>query len=566
MRMLSFSRITERVAIDGALDEPISIGTAYVGTAGDDTQTGGADGDRFDFYQGGNDVLDGGGGDDRFNMGAALNAADHIEGGAGSDTLNLDGDYSAKLQMGGTTIHGIELLHLAAGHSYFLSLANGNVDSGAVLTVDASALAADQVLTLYTFGVAGAFAITGGAGGDVLALAQGNDTVAAGAGSDLIFLYGGLNANSRIDGGAGYDRVIVEGYGGAGGVLGPQSLINVESLTIDVTNPSPDQPYGVTYAMDDGNVGPGRTLFVNFDLDPGLFVRNSFDGSAETDGRFDLIDSIADDTVIGGAQADRFSLLFGGTEWIRGGGGGDVFVVRDISESPPLDPFDRLDGGAGPDMLILDGNYVEGLVLQDDTLVSIETLRFEAGHRYSITTDDGTVASKARMAIDGSALGRSDVLILDGSAESDGRFIMTGGAAGDILIGGARLDALNGGAGDDRLLGGGGGDTLTGGAGADVFAYTALDDSRGSAPDLIADFTGADHIDLRQIDADEGVKGNQAFHFGRTTGHAADLVVRYDAAHNLTTVLLYTDGDNAADAQISLAGDHRSLTAGDFML
>ncbi len=62
----------------------------------------------------GNDTADGGGGNDVFNLGAALHSSDHIDGGSGSDTLNIDGDYSARTLFNGDTFSDIETLHLAA--------------------------------------------------------------------------------------------------------------------------------------------------------------------------------------------------------------------------------------------------------------------------------------------------------------------------------------------------------------------------------------------------------------------------------------------------------------------
>ena len=85
------------------------------GGAGDDTLTGGdyAVGDSFYIVSGGTDTVYGGGGDDQTFMGANMTAADTIDGGAGTgDIVYLDGDYSAGLTFGATTMTNVDILKL----------------------------------------------------------------------------------------------------------------------------------------------------------------------------------------------------------------------------------------------------------------------------------------------------------------------------------------------------------------------------------------------------------------------------------------------------------------------
>ncbi len=83
-----------------------------------------------------------------------------------------------------------------------------------------------------------------------------------------------------------------------------------------------------------------------------------------------------------------------------------------------------------------------------------------------------------------------------------------------------------------------------------------IGDSNVGAPDLITDWLAGDHIGLSAIDADTKTNKDQAFHFGATAGHAGDIVVTYDAAHNRTVVDLDVDKDAKADAEIWLSGNH----------
>jgi len=72
--------------------------------AGNDVVAGGAGDDLINVASGGNDTVFGGDGTDTIRLGAALNAADHIDGGAGSDSVTLYGDYSAGLTLGAATL------------------------------------------------------------------------------------------------------------------------------------------------------------------------------------------------------------------------------------------------------------------------------------------------------------------------------------------------------------------------------------------------------------------------------------------------------------------------------
>jgi Ca2+-binding RTX toxin-like protein len=131
-------------------------------------------------------------------------------------------------------------------------------------------------------------------------------------------------------------------------------------------------------------------------------------------------------------------------------------------------------------------------------------------------------------------------------------------------------NVITGNAAANVITGGGGGDTLTGGAGADLFTFTAVSDSAPGAADLITDFTGGrkggDKIDLSAIDANTNTLANDAFHLVKGfTGHAAELYASYDKGSGMTNVYLDVDGNGSADMVIHLSG-HLNLTSGDFIL
>ncbi len=111
-------------------------------------------------------------------------------------------------------------------------------------------------------------------------------------------------------------------------------------------------------------------------------------------------------------------------------------------------------------------------------------------------------------------------LILTGSAANG-----TGNGLDNIITGNALGNRLSGGDGADRLIGGDGIDFMTGGAGVDTFVdelnSTKVSGKQGSMSlDAITDFqTGVDKIDLSGIDANLGLAGDQAFHWGGSSAN-----------------------------------------------
>lgn len=130
--------------------------------------------------------------------------------------------------------------------------------------------------------------------------------------------------------------------------------------------------------------------------------------------------------------------------------------------------------------------------------------------------------------------------------------ISAGGGA-DTAFGGAGRDTIDGGDGNDVLVGGGEPDDLTGGAGADTFAYVQTSDSTTVAMDKIEDFSVAqgDKIDLRQIDANTLINGDNAFFISTGfTGLAGQLVLTQVNGGYL--VAGDVNGDRVVDFQIDV--------------
>lgn len=150
---------------------------------------------------------------------------------------------------------------------------------------------------------------------------------------------------------------------------------------------------------------------------------------------------------------------------------------------------------------------------------------------------------------------------IENAVGGGGRDSLIGNSRANVLSGGGAADKLNGMDGNDTLIGGTGRDVLIGGGGADVFVFSSVADSRPLAgADVIRDFQrGADRIDLRQIDADPTVAGNQALAFRSGPG---GVWLRPDAG----AVIVAADvtGDGIADLEIRVLGQ-QVLTASDFV-
>ena len=488
------------------------------GTSGDNVLDGQDGNDALDLSLGGNDTALGGDGDDTISFGASLTAGDAVDGGDGNDTLVLAGDYSAGLTFTAAMMANVEILKLAGGHSYKLTLSDANVAAGQTLSIDASMLGTSDALVFDgSAETNGSFAVTGGAGNDTLTGGAGNDafdlsrggndTVKGGAGNDTISFGGALTASDIVDGGTGSDTLVLAGDYSSGVVFSAATMVNVETLRL-----AAGHSYKLT--LNDANVAAMQTLTIDASA---LGVANSlvFDGSAETNASFDIIGGAGNDTLTGGAGNDQFDLSHGGNDTVQGGAGSDTFQF-----GAALSASDKIDGGAGSDTVVLDGDYSAGLTFAAATMVDVETLKLAGGHSYTLTMSDGNVAAGGTLTIDASKLGGGDVLTFDGSAELDGAYVVKGGKGDDHIIGGGGADKLLGGKGDDVLQGGNGADLLNGGKGHDIFVYAAAGQSTSAGFDTIDGFNAKQD----KIDVWFGVTGVDA-----TIGHGSLSLATFDS-------------------------------------
>ncbi|HEY7384444.1 MAG TPA: calcium-binding protein [Beijerinckiaceae bacterium] len=153
-------------------------------------------------------------------------------------------------------------------------------------------------------------------------------------------------------------------------------------------------------------------------------------------------------------------------------------------------------------------------------------------------------------------VGGSEDDTLDGGSGNDRLF---GESGNDRLFGGIGNDQLSGGDQNDRLDGGSGIDVLSGGNGSDVGLGGFGSLSPFPTEDKILDFTRAqgDRIDLRQVDADDTVGGNQDFAFigllGPGTPGKGQLGFNFGPGGE-TVVMGNTDNDAAVEIEFRVTG------------
>jgi Ca2+-binding RTX toxin-like protein len=577
-----------------------------VGTAGDDTLTGGYGHDTLKGLAGhdtlsggyGSDTLYGGAGDDRLDGGTSNDTLigglgrDTLTGGTGHDTFK----FASLAEIGGTYVQILiyppppppaEITDLAVGDRIDLSAIAGLSFAGVgqgftgvanqvsvsskyysnyreymtFLSIDANGdQSADYTLDLAgkltleetapgsrIFQVAENLTLTGTAGNDFLAGGNGHDTLYGWAGNDTLF---GSYGNDRLYGGAGDDRL---------------------------------------------------------------------DGSAGND---TLSGGLGWDTLTGGTGNDTFK--FATLDEI----GGDYATIAIYPPPPPLAEITDLAAGDRIDLSAVAGLTFAG-VGQDFTgvanQVSVSDQYYWNYGEYrtllSIDTDGDMLANHelvlaGRLNIEETAPGSRIYQVapnrtLTGTTGND---TLTGGNGDDTLKGWAGHDSLSGGYGNDTLYGGDGADTLIGGLGydtltggtesyisSDIFKYTSLaeigngyysdgyfhyetitdfrpefliggvnaadagpagDQSFTSVSGTMVTFPLWDIIDLADVDANAGLTGDQAFTFvgaNAFTGAAGEL--RYQNGYLRGDV----NGDFNSDFTVQLTGSP-TLAAANFIL
>jgi Ca2+-binding RTX toxin-like protein len=459
---------------------PIHVENSYTGTSGNNALTGTAGADTFDISQGGNDTVKGLGGDDYIYAGGALTAADKINGGSGSDTLELNGNYAKNLTLQASTITNVEKLILDAGHNYNLTMNDGNAAAGATVAVDASALGVHNFLTFDgTSETNGTYAVIGGHGNDVISGALqvdisegGNDVVNCLAGT-IVTAGAALTSDDQI---IGQGKATIELNGDYDLVFNASTATNVSRILLGAAN------YDLT--LNDATASASGLIINGASL--GLSNTLTVDGSAEKHAPLTLIGGEGDDILTGGGGDDTFTLRTHGTDIANGGAGNDLFEglrtdIAHLSGGAGDDVFDvalssrflqdTLDGGSGNDVLILTDTVSapSEIDLKGSTIHSVETIQLmaapgvEDGYFQLILKNENVSAGHV-LTIDATTvndLGAAAELRFDGSAETNGSFVIELGAGGGAVVAGQGDDTITASGDFYSIDGQGGNDTFT---------------------------------------------------------------------------------------------------------
>lgn len=403
----------------------------------------------------------------------------------------------------------------------------------------------------YVYGLEGNDRLYGGSGNDNLDGGVGNDRLSGGVDDDALFgdsgndqLFGGTGSdylyagdgNDFLNGDTGADRM----YGGAGSDT--YYVDNVGDVAEETTNDAlggRDQVYssathtlgfgienlfmtGVAAINGTGNAN-GNSMFGN-DANNILSGLEGDDAINGGNGNDQLFGGNGND-VLSGASGNDMLKGEAGTDALFGGTGNDQLFGGDGN--------DLLDGNSGDDVL----NGGAGI-----DVVNYESVAAGVRVNLALTGAQNTVGAG-----------------IDTFSQVEN---VTGSSFNDILTGNAGNNSLYGGNGNDVLTGGSGRDLLNGGADNDRFDYNAVSESPDALTrDVITGFAGngtalGDQIDLRDIDANVLVTGNQAFTWkGTTPGGAGTLW------HSRGVLYGNTDGDAAAELEIQLVGI-RGLSVG----
>ena len=275
-----------------------------------------------------------GDGADTIQAGAEDNS---IEGGAGADTLDGGGGVNTVSYNSSAGKVRIDLLNgiVRGGDAGGDTLHNFQNVTGSLYDDKLTGDNGDNLLD----GVLGNDVLTGNGGNDTLSLLAGTlaggDSLAkldGGAGNDVFQLrsldpatYGSaFSAGSRIIGGSGYDTLVL---GNTGSVTFSSSTVRqVERILVE-------DGFNYTLKTHDATVGAGLSMEVDASALTGG-NRLKLDGSAETNGSFELYGGGGKDVLVGGAGADFIQGGLG-SDTVKGGAGDDIFAFNSYLELRP---------------------------------------------------------------------------------------------------------------------------------------------------------------------------------------------------------------------------------------
>jgi Ca2+-binding RTX toxin-like protein len=447
--------------------------------------------------------------------------------------------------------------------------------------------------------------INGGAGNDTIAGSSYNDFLAGGSGADTFEFAASGNGVDHITDLANGDRITIAGASfAADAVAGDGTSVGQNQVQASTAN-------GVTTLFIGTNSTPGADVVIKLDGTWTADKFHAW-GNEIWMGTLTVVGGTGSDTVQGtnqpdvltgggGADTFEFAASNNGVDTITDFGADDLIVVDGASfgiatavagdgttvglnqiqsstsggittlyigtdSAPGADVVIQLQGTWSPDKLWTEGNQIwigsPGISVTgsggNDNLVGgngIDTLNGGVGRDtmggglrgdiYYVDNPNDTIVEASNGGVDqvfsivSYALGANvENITLIGSVAINA----TGNSQGNVIVGNGLANNITGGLGAD---------SMTGGAGADHYFFNSAGESS-AAPgswDIILDFGAGDIIDLAKVDANDALKGNQAFTFIGTAAFSGNATaqLRFDSA----THMLY--GSTNADANPELA-------------
>jgi len=176
-----------------------------------------------------------------------------------------------------------------------------------------------------------------------------------------------------------------------------------------------------------------------------------------------------------------------------GGADSDTFIM-----GTNMDSGVTINGGDGLDEITMTDQT--GNTDDLNNVTNVEKITLGAAVT-SITTVDELVANEAGLQVDAT---NATSLVWNGTAETNGKFLINGSAGIDTITGGAGNDVIRGGAGVDNIVGGAGDDTFVvlGAIGADDYAEADVGETTGAYALGLASL-----IDTSLVTSDSGADG-----------------------------------------------------------